>query len=203
MPGCVPRAQNGSITHLRYDPKTPHTNDLPQHAAPKNRKQQQPNLKQRPSNQTATPACNRSVAPFCVAPTLTAALSLRSTKSLPSVQPQPPTPTTAQIGQWITCAPVQTLSSTSMPVTRFSKLLLTPSTLSCPKLAAGRAAAHCHLGWHDDDRVNGAIDVPCKTIKNVVSSASEAETGGICQGGRRACPHPCHARRTGPQTTCC
>jgi hypothetical protein len=30
--------------------------------------------------------------------------------------------------------------------------------------------------------------VLCKTIKNVVSSASEAETGGIYQGGRHACP---------------
>jgi hypothetical protein len=54
--------------------------------------------------------------------------------------------------------------------------------------ARSRAAAHYHLGWQDTDRVNGAIDVLCKTIKNVVSSASEAETGGIYQGGRHACP---------------
>jgi hypothetical protein len=54
--------------------------------------------------------------------------------------------------------------------------------------ACSRAAAHCHLGWHDNDRVNGAINVLCKTIKNVVSSAAEAETGDIHQGGRHACP---------------
>jgi hypothetical protein len=59
--------------------------------------------------------------------------------------------------------------------------------LVLPK-ARSRASAHYHLGWSDHDQVNGAIDVLCKTIKNVVSSASEAETGGIYQGGRHACP---------------
>ena len=38
--------------------------------------------------------------------------------------------------------------------------------LILPK-ARSRAAAHYHLGWHDDNRVNGAIYVLCKTIKNV------------------------------------
>jgi hypothetical protein len=47
---------------------------------------------------------------------------------------------------------------------------------------------HYHLGWHDSDRVNGAVDVLCKTIKNVVSSAAEAKTGGIYIGGKHACP---------------
>lgn len=32
------------------------------------------------------------------------------------------------------------------------------------------------------------VDVLCKTIKNVVSSASEAETRGIYLGGKHACP---------------
>jgi hypothetical protein len=54
--------------------------------------------------------------------------------------------------------------------------------------ARSRAAAHFHLGWHDSDRVNGAVDVLCKTIKNVVSSAAEAETGAIYMGGKHACP---------------
>jgi hypothetical protein len=54
--------------------------------------------------------------------------------------------------------------------------------------ARSRAAAHYHLGWHNSDRVNGAVDVLCKTIKNVVSSAAEAETGGIYMGGKHACP---------------
>jgi hypothetical protein len=59
--------------------------------------------------------------------------------------------------------------------------------LVLPK-ARSRAAAHYHLGWTNSDRVNGAIDVQCRTIKNVVSSAAEAETGGIYAGGRHACP---------------
>jgi hypothetical protein len=59
--------------------------------------------------------------------------------------------------------------------------------LVSPK-ARSRAAAHCHLGWHNNNRVNGAIDVLCKTIKNVVSSPSEAKTGGIHQGGQHPCP---------------
>jgi hypothetical protein len=59
--------------------------------------------------------------------------------------------------------------------------------LVSPK-ACSQAAAHYHLGWHDNDPVNGAINVLCKTIKNIVSSASEAKTGGIHQGGQPACP---------------
>jgi hypothetical protein len=31
--------------------------------------------------------------------------------------------------------------------------------------ARSRAAAHYHLGWHNSNRLNGAVDVPCKTIK--------------------------------------
>jgi hypothetical protein len=55
--------------------------------------------------------------------------------------------------------------------------------------ARSRAAAHVHLGWqHNSNRVNGALDVLCKTIKNVVSSAAEAKTGGIYLGGKHACP---------------
>ncbi len=67
------------------------------------------------------------------------------------------------------------------------KTTVDAACLVLPK-ARSRAAAHCHLGWQDTDRVNGAIDVLCKTIQNVLSSASEAETGGIHQGGRHACP---------------
>jgi hypothetical protein len=54
--------------------------------------------------------------------------------------------------------------------------------------ARSRAAVHYHLGWHNSDRTNGALDVLCQTIKNVVSSAAEAETGGIYIGGKHACP---------------
>ncbi len=67
------------------------------------------------------------------------------------------------------------------------KTTVDAACLVLPK-ARSRAAAHYHLGWRDHDQVNGAIDVLCKTIKNVVSSASEAETGGTYQGGRHACP---------------
>ena len=54
--------------------------------------------------------------------------------------------------------------------------------------ARSRAAVHYHLGWKNSDRDNGAVDVLCKTIKNVVSSAAEAETGGIYISGKHACP---------------
>ena len=37
--------------------------------------------------------------------------------------------------------------------------------------ARNRAVAHYHLGWHNSDRVNGAVDV--------VLSATESETEGI------------------------
>jgi hypothetical protein len=51
-----------------------------------------------------------------------------------------------------------------------------------------RAAAHYHLGWTDSTRTNGAVDILCQTIKNVVSSAAEAESGAIYMGGKHACP---------------
>jgi hypothetical protein len=54
--------------------------------------------------------------------------------------------------------------------------------------ARSRAAVHYHLGWLKSDCVNGAVNVLCQTIKNVVSSAAEAETGGIYIGGKHACP---------------
>jgi hypothetical protein len=55
--------------------------------------------------------------------------------------------------------------------------------------ARSRAAAHYHLGWRNSpDRTNGAVDILCQTIKNVVSSAAEAETGGIYMGGKHVCP---------------
>jgi hypothetical protein len=54
-----------------------------------------------------------------------------------------------------------------------SDMILKTTVDAACLVSRSRAAAHCHLGWQNDDRVNGAIDVPCKTIKNVVSSASE------------------------------
>jgi hypothetical protein len=54
--------------------------------------------------------------------------------------------------------------------------------------ARSRAAVHYHLGWKNSDRVNGPLDVLCQTIKNVVTSAAEAETGAIYIGGKHACP---------------
>jgi hypothetical protein len=54
--------------------------------------------------------------------------------------------------------------------------------------SCSRAAAHYHLGWLNSDRTNGPVDILCKTIKNVVSSAAEAEIGGIYMGGKHACP---------------
>jgi hypothetical protein len=54
--------------------------------------------------------------------------------------------------------------------------------------ARSRAAVHYHLGWKNSDRVNGALDILCQTIKNVVTSAAESETGGIFIGGKHAIP---------------
>jgi hypothetical protein len=54
--------------------------------------------------------------------------------------------------------------------------------------ACSQAAVHYHLGWLNSDRVNGAVDLLCQTIKNVVSSAAEAKTGGIYIGDKRSCP---------------
>ena len=56
-----------------------------------------------------------------------------------------------------------------------------------PKVRS-RAAAHYHLGWKTGDRVNGALNVLCQTIKNVGSLAAEAESGGIYMGGCHTCP---------------
>jgi hypothetical protein len=54
--------------------------------------------------------------------------------------------------------------------------------------ARSRAAVHYDLGCHNNNRMNGALDVLFQTIKNVVSSAAEAETGGIYISGKHACP---------------
>jgi hypothetical protein len=55
--------------------------------------------------------------------------------------------------------------------------------------ARSRVAVHYHLGWKNAPaRVNGAVAVLCQTLKNVVSSATEAETGGIYTGGRHGSP---------------
>jgi hypothetical protein len=63
--------------------------------------------------------------------------------------------------------------------------------------ACSRVAAHYHLGWLNSDRVNGPLNVLCKTLRNVVSSAAESETGGICMGGKHACPILAHLNKFG------
>ena len=59
--------------------------------------------------------------------------------------------------------------------------------LVLPK-ARSRAAVHYHLGWINDDRTNGPLEVLCQTIKNVASSAAEAEVAGIFIGVTNAVP---------------
>jgi hypothetical protein len=54
--------------------------------------------------------------------------------------------------------------------------------------AHSRAAVHYYLGWRNSDCINGPVNVLCKTIKNLVSSAAEAETSGIYLGGKHAYP---------------
>jgi hypothetical protein len=65
-----------------------------------------------------------------------------------------------------------------LKITSDAAYLVQPKVCSC-------AATHDHLGWLNSDRSNGPIDILCKTIKNVVSSAAEAETGGIYYMGGR------------------
>ena len=66
-----------------------------------------------------------------------------------------------------------------------------------------RAAAIYHLGWIDNNKLNNLVDVLCKTIKNLVTSAYKAKTSGMYLGARHgypmrtACikighPHPKH-----------
>jgi hypothetical protein len=63
--------------------------------------------------------------------------------------------------------------------------------LVLPK-ARSRAAAWFILSndpsTHPNPMDNAPIDVMCNTIKNVMSSAAEAETGGIYMATQRACP---------------
>ena len=59
--------------------------------------------------------------------------------------------------------------------------------------ARSRCAVYYYLGDRlkpptDKTAINGAVRVLCKTIPNVVSSAAEAETGGIYHGAREAVP---------------
>ena len=100
-----------------------------------------------------------------------------------------PTTDTADSADWL----MDYLHTYSNAVIRFyaSDMILKTTVdaayLVLPR-ARSRASAHYHLGWNNSDRVNGAIDVQCRTIQNVVSSAAEAETSGIYAGGRHACP---------------
>jgi hypothetical protein len=59
-----------------------------------------------------------------------------------------------------------------LKITSDAAYLVQPKARSC-------AAVHYHLGWRNSDRTNSALDVLCQTIKNVVTLATEAETGGI------------------------
>ena len=59
--------------------------------------------------------------------------------------------------------------------------------LVLPK-AHSRAAVHYHLGWINNGRTNGPLEVLCQTIRNVVGSAAEAEVTGIFIGGTNAVP---------------
>jgi hypothetical protein len=54
--------------------------------------------------------------------------------------------------------------------------------------ARSHAAAHYHLGWRNSKGTNGPVDILCKTIKDIVSSAAEAKTGSIYMGSKHACP---------------
>jgi hypothetical protein len=67
--------------------------------------------------------------------------------------------------------------------------------------AHSRAAAPFHLGWLQSTRNNGAVNILCKPIKNVVSSAVKAETGAIYMGGKHACPMRTALEELGKKTT--
>ena len=54
--------------------------------------------------------------------------------------------------------------------------------------ARSRAAAHFYFGNKIDGTNNAPIHTMCKTIKGVMSSAAEAETGGIYMAGKEGIP---------------
>ena len=59
--------------------------------------------------------------------------------------------------------------------------------------ARSRCAVYYYLGDKlqsptDKPAINGTVHVLCKTIPNVLSSAAEAETGGIYHGARESVP---------------
>ena len=56
--------------------------------------------------------------------------------------------------------------------------------------ACSRVASIFYLDNATSERptLNGAIQVICKTLKNVVYSTAEAETGGIFIGGQQTVP---------------
>ena len=59
-----------------------------------------------------------------------------------------------------------------------------------PPKARSHVSSIFYLSNATDERplLNGAIQVICKTLQNVVSSTSEAETGCIYIGGQKAVP---------------
>jgi hypothetical protein len=112
----------------------------------------------------------------------TPVFSQHSMKSHLSRPPQRPTPSTEPACSWTF------LHTYPHGVLRYYendmilKITSDAAYLVQPK-ARSRAAAHYHLGWRNSNRTNGPVDILCKTIKNVVSSAAEAATRSIYMGG--------------------
>ena len=114
----------------------------------------------------------------------TPAFFQHSTKSHPNRPPQRPTRSPEPPCSWTTSTRTRTACSATIPDL---KITSDAAYLVQPK-ARSRAAAHYHLGWHNSKRTNGPVDVLCKTIKNVVSSAAEAKTESIYMSAKHACP---------------
>ena len=53
--------------------------------------------------------------------------------------------------------------------------------------ARSRVGGYFFLGNAHDNKSNGAIAIECSTLKNIVSSAAEAELGGVFTNTSRAC----------------
>jgi hypothetical protein len=127
---------------------------------------------------------------------------LPALNNLASEQASPTTDTTAKAGMLMDYLHTSPNAVIRYHASDMTLKITSDAAYLVQRKACSRAAVHYHLGWHNSDRVNGAVDVLCQTLKNAVSSAAEAEIGGIYIGGKHACPMRATLKELGhPQPT--
>jgi hypothetical protein len=68
--------------------------------------------------------------------------------------------------------------------------------------ARSRAAVHYHLGWHNNDRVNGALDILCQTIKKCRLVRRRSRNRWHLYRRQTCLSHPCRHHRTRTPPAC-